>query len=79
MGGRAGGLDWRESTALAVLMNTRGLVGLIILNIGLDIGLFSPALFTMLVLMDLVTTFMTGPLVGAFVRDPSWGLTPPRA
>ena len=79
VGGRAAGFSSRESTALACLMNTRGLVGLVILNVGLDIGLIAPALFTMLVVMDIVTTVMTGPLVRVFVRDPSWGLTPPRA
>jgi len=44
-------------------MNTRGLVELIVLNIGLDLGVISPALFTMLVVMALVTTFMTSPLI----------------
>jgi K+:H+ antiporter len=46
-----------------VLMNTRGLMELVILNVGLDIGVISPALFAMLVLMALVTTFMTSPLL----------------
>ena len=44
-------------------MNTRGLMELVILNIGLDIGVISPALFSMMVLMALVTTFMTTPLL----------------
>ena len=44
-------------------MNTRGLVELVILNAGLDMGILSPALFTMLVVMALVTTFMTTPLL----------------
>ena len=44
-------------------MNTRGLIELIVLNIGLDLGVISPALFTMLVVMALVTTFMTSPLI----------------
>jgi hypothetical protein len=44
-------------------MNTRGLMELVILNIGLDIGVISPALFAMMVLMALVTTFMTSPLL----------------
>ncbi len=44
-------------------MNTRGLVELVILNIGLDLGILSPALFSMMVLMALVTTFMTAPLL----------------
>ncbi len=60
---RLTGLGWRESAALGVLMNTRGLMELIVLNIGLDLGVISPALFTMMVLMALVTTFLTTPLV----------------
>jgi Kef-type K+ transport system membrane component KefB len=44
-------------------MNTRGLTELIVLNIGLELGLVTPTLFTMLVLMALVTTAMTGPLI----------------
>lgn len=58
------GMSWRESAALGVLMNTRGLVELIILNIGLDLGVLSPALFSIMALMALVTTFMTSPLLG---------------
>ena len=60
---RLTGLSWRESTALGILMNTRGLMQLVILSIGLDLGVISPALFAMLVLMALVTTFMTTPLL----------------
>lgn len=60
---RASGLGWRESGVIGVLMNTRGLVGLVVLNIGLDIGVISPALFTILVVTALVTTFMAGPLI----------------
>lgn len=56
------GSRWRESAALGILMNTRGLMELVILNIGLDIGVISPALFSMMVLMALVTTFMTAPM-----------------
>ena len=58
---RTTGLDWREASALGVLMNTRGLMELIILNIGLDLGVISPALFAMMVLMAIVTTIMTTP------------------
>ena len=57
------GMTWREAGAVGVLMNTRGLMELVILNIGLDIGVISPALFAMMVLMALVTTFMTSPLL----------------
>ena len=60
---RLTGLRWREAAALGILMNTRGLIELIVLNIGLDLGVISPTLFTMLVLMALVTTFATSPLL----------------
>ena len=60
---RLTGLSWRESGALGVLMNTRGLMELVILTIGLDLGVISPALFAMMVLMALATTFMTTPLL----------------
>jgi len=56
-------MPWREAGAIGVLMNTRGLMELVILNIGLDIGVISPALFTMMVLMALTTTLMTMPLL----------------
>jgi Kef-type K+ transport system membrane component KefB/nucleotide-binding universal stress UspA family protein len=60
---RLTGLNWRESTALGILMNTRGLMELVVLNIGLDLGVISPRLFTMLVIMALFTTFVTTPLL----------------
>lgn len=60
---RAMGLSWREAGMLGILLNTRGLVELVVLNIGLDLGILSPAVFSMLVLMALITTFMTSPLV----------------
>jgi Kef-type K+ transport system membrane component KefB/nucleotide-binding universal stress UspA family protein len=60
---RLTGLRWREAGALGILMNTRGLMELIVLNIGLDLGVISPTLFTMMVIMALVTTFMTTPLL----------------
>ncbi len=53
----------QEASALGWLMNTRGLTELIVLNIGLELGVISPLLFTMLVVMALVTTFMTSPLL----------------
>jgi len=59
----ATGADWRESLALGVLMNTRGLVELIVLNIGLSAGVLSLRLFSMLVIMALITTMMTSPLL----------------
>src|SRR6202035_1259634 len=60
---RLTGLPWRESSALGVLMNTRGLMELIVLNIGLDLRVLSPTTFAMLVLMAVVTTVMTAPIL----------------
>lgn len=57
------GMPAREAAALGTLMNTRGLIELIILNIGLDIKVISPALFSMMVTMALITTLMTSPLL----------------
>jgi Kef-type K+ transport system membrane component KefB len=64
--GRITGLTWSDSLQLGALMNTRGLMELIALNIGYDLGILSPRVFTMLVLMALVTTTLTGPLVTFF-------------
>lgn len=55
------GQNWKDSLMIGALMNTRGLMELIVLNIGFDLGILPPAIFTMLVIMALVTTFMTGP------------------
>jgi Kef-type K+ transport system membrane component KefB len=60
---RSCNIDRQEASALGWLMNTRGLTELIVLNIGLELGVISPILFTMLVIMALVTTFMTSPLL----------------
>src|SRR5206468_2977956 len=60
---RVTGLGWREACALGVLMNTRGLMELIILNIGYDLGVLSPALFAMMVLMAVATTLATTPVL----------------
>jgi len=60
---RLNGLSWREAGAIGVLMNTRGLMELVVLNVGLDIGAISQTVFTMMVLMALVTTFMATPLL----------------
>ena len=72
---RWGGLSWRDSNAFGALMNTRGLTELIVLNIGLDLGLISQNLFTMLVVMALVTTFMAGPALR--LLDPKGELSEP--
>jgi Kef-type K+ transport system membrane component KefB len=69
---RVMGLDWRDSAALGILMNTRGLVELIVLNIGLDLGVITPRLFTMLVIMALVTTMMTSPILMALLKNRPW-------
>lgn len=61
---RLTGIDWRTSASLGVLMNTRGLMELIVLNIGLDLGVISPTLFAMMVLMALATTIATTPVLG---------------
>lgn len=61
LAGRMVGQSWKDSLSIGVLMNTRGLMQLIVLNIGYDLGILSPEIFAMMVLMALVTTFMTGP------------------
>jgi Kef-type K+ transport system membrane component KefB len=60
---RMAGIPWRDAASLGILMNTRGLMELVVLNIGLDIGVISQTVFTIMVLMALVTTFMTSPLL----------------
>jgi Kef-type K+ transport system membrane component KefB len=55
------GQSWADSFAIGALMNTRGLMELIVLNLGYDLGVLSPTIFTMMVLMALITTFMTAP------------------
>ncbi len=70
---RVTGLDHRHAAGLGVLMNTRGLMELIVLNIGLEMKVISPTLFAMMVIMALVTTIATGPvlwLLGVH-REPS--------
>ncbi|MEP7010696.1 MAG: cation:proton antiporter [Acidobacteriota bacterium] len=71
-------IPWRESAALGVLMNTRGLMQLIVLNIGLDLKVLSPQLFAMFVLMAIITTLMTAPILERLIgskakarRDPA--------
>lgn len=57
------GMTWRDSIALGALMNTRGLMELIVLNVGYELGILSTALFSMMVVMALVTTMMTAPIL----------------
>lgn len=61
--GRACGLSWSEATTVGILMNTRGLMELVILNIGLQEGVITPAVFAMMVIMALVTTALTTPIL----------------
>jgi Kef-type K+ transport system membrane component KefB len=67
------GESWRDALSLGILMNTRGLVELIVLNIGLQLGVLSQTLFAMLVIMALITTMMASPLL------PLLGATPVEA
>jgi Kef-type K+ transport system membrane component KefB len=60
---RITGHSWKDSLSLGVLMNTRGLIELIVLSIGYDLGILSAQLFTIMVLMAVTTTLMTGPLL----------------
>jgi Kef-type K+ transport system membrane component KefB len=67
------GLRWSDSLVLGALMNTRGLMELIVLNIGYDLGILSPAMYTMMIVMALVTTCMAGPALGAMARRTAIG------
>lgn len=71
---RLAGQSRRDSAAIGVLMNTRGLMELIVLNIGLDLGVISPTLFAMMVLMALATTMATSPLLKVLLREPAAGM-----
>ena len=65
---RVMGMRWRAAGVLGVLLNTRGLMELVILNIGFELGILSPLVYSMLVLMALITTFMTSPIVRVLSR-----------
>jgi Kef-type K+ transport system membrane component KefB len=69
---RLTGLSWRDAAALGVLMNTRGLMELIVLNVGYDLGILSPMLFAMLVIMAIVTTLATSPILHWITRAAPW-------
>ncbi len=69
LGARLTGQGRRESACIAALMNTRALMALVAINIGMDLGLLNPAMFTMLVLMALLTTAMTAPLLRWWLPD----------
>jgi Kef-type K+ transport system membrane component KefB len=66
---RWSGMGWRDALAIGALMNTRGLMELIVLNVGYDLGILPPALYTMMTLMALTTTCMTGPLLGRILKE----------
>lgn len=68
MAARITGLGNRDSASLGILMNTRGLMELIVLNLGLDLHILSPTLFAMLVIMAIVTTFATTPILHWITR-----------
>jgi len=68
LGARLVRYPWRTALSIGVLMNTRGLMELVVLKIGLDMGLISPQLFTLLIVMTIVTTLMTGPLLNLLNR-----------
>jgi Kef-type K+ transport system membrane component KefB len=65
--------DWQKASSLAILMNTRGLMELIVLNVGLDLGVISPTLFTMLVIMAIVTTMATTPVLTLVMPEAALG------
>jgi Kef-type K+ transport system membrane component KefB len=73
------GMPFREAAGLGTLMNTRGLMELVILNIGLDIKVISPALFSMMVLMALFTTFMTTPVLELICPEQALRTAPQKA
>jgi Kef-type K+ transport system membrane component KefB len=72
------GHNWKDSLSIGALMNTRGLMELVVLNIGYDLGVLSTEIFTMMVIMALVTTFMTGPALDLinYIFKPKSSLIP---
>ena len=78
LAGRASGMAWRQAARLGVLLSTRGLMELVVANIGLELGLIGPPLFSMLVVMAIVTTVATSPLLavlGPALQSPDAGPT----
>jgi Kef-type K+ transport system membrane component KefB len=74
---RLSGLSWRQGAAIGILMNTRGLMELVVLNIGLELKVLSPTLFAMMVLMAIATTFATTPLLNYINRRLPWAASAP--
>ena len=77
---RVSGLPWKESLAIGLLMNTRALMALVVINIGADLGVISPAAFFWLVTMALFTTVITTPILTRAYPSPEasagWGEPP---
>jgi K+:H+ antiporter len=73
------GLGWHEALSIGALMNTRGLIELVVLNIGYDLGILAPRMYSIMVLMAVVTTCMTGPLLSIFERRKEAALASSRA
>jgi Kef-type K+ transport system membrane component KefB len=67
---RITGSSWHESLGIGILMNTRGLMELVVLNVALELGIFSPMIFSIMVAMALLTTLMTSPLLALLQRVP---------
>jgi Kef-type K+ transport system membrane component KefB len=76
---RLSGMNWRDSAALGILMNTRGLMELIVLNIGLDLGVISPRMYALMVVMAIVTTLMTSPILRWLGLQPKVATAEPAA
>lgn len=78
LGGAAGarvcGMGWRDAFAMGALMNTRGLMELIVLKVGLDVGVIGKEIFTLLMLMAVITTLMTSPLLSLLLRRQGEGI-----
>ncbi len=78
LGGAAGarlcGMGWRDAFAMGALMNTRGLMELIVLKVGLDVGVIGKEMFTLLMLMAVITTLMTSPLLSLLLRGQGAGI-----
>ncbi|NLA68118.1 MAG: cation:proton antiporter [Gammaproteobacteria bacterium] len=80
VGARLSGLGWRDSLAVGALMNARALMELIVMKVGLDAGIIGPDIFTMLLVMAILTTVLTGPLLTLFLGRKTAagpGLRPP--
>jgi Kef-type K+ transport system membrane component KefB len=73
---RAAGEQWRDALTIGVLMNTRGITEIVILTTGLQLGIISPTVFTVMVLMALITTVMAAPVL-TFIKRGAGGAAVP--